>query len=380
MKRLKLILKQIAATIIAVPLLLLLMLAINQQTAGDSRPFLQWPEPQLDNINIYGEQAHFSLFEGFGQTVQLAGSGFRTNIAPMVYINRGLHLGLLPAGNFQLYAADLPISAPQDFWLEGYTITRGGLNNHYLFYSYNGRLRLSIRVVDELPPGVYDIIIDPGHGGNEWGASAFGRIEKYENMKASLYMKELFERHGLRVALVRHGDYSPGQPDAPGNAINPYIVGGRMDLIYSSQANYLISNHLNASPRGALRGWQLYSSVRADKAWQRAIGAEFDALGHIANDSFHSFGRHGIFKRFSQDNPATNTDFYFILRESGGNLTGVRRFNEAFPDRDLRHGVEAILVEYVFIDNRADLAYWDANWQALVEAVVRGSLEYWQVD
>ena len=376
MKRL---LRKFVAILLGTLILLFVLIITNQQTAGDFRFFMRWPEPRLYSLNIYGEHVHFRLHSNFGQDVQIANSSHRFNFGPAAYINQGLHLATLPAGDYHLYAAGLAILAPADTWLEGFTITRGGLNNHYIFYAANGRLQLSIRVVDQLPPGVYDIIIDPGHGGNNWGASAFGRIEKDEVLMASLYMKELFEQRGLRVALTRYGDYVPGQPGVAGDAVNPYVVDGRVDRIYQSRAKYLISNHLNGSPTGTFRGWQLYSSVHADEGWQRAIGAEFDAMGHTANDDFPAFGRHGIFKRYSQDNPETGRDFYYILRETGGNMTGSPRFKEAFPDRDLRHGIEAILVEYLFLNNRADLAYWDDYWQELVEAVVEGSSNYWRL-
>jgi hypothetical protein len=39
-----------------------------------------------------------------------------------------------------------------------------------------------------------------------------------------------------------------------------------------------------------------------------------------------------------------------------------------------------MLVEYLFLDNPADMEYWDENWQGLVEAVVKGCLRYWGIE
>ncbi|MCL1905455.1 MAG: N-acetylmuramoyl-L-alanine amidase [Clostridiales bacterium] len=338
-----------------------------------------WAEPRLDNIYIYGENAHFSLEPGYGEDVLLIKEKGRLYCRPAAYINRGLYLPELESGLYRLYAADLSVLAPKDFELTGYTITRGGQNLFYSFYSEKGRLVLSVEAVSALPEEVFDVIIDAGHGGDNSGATRRGREEKEENLRSSLYMAELFRAAGLKAALTRKTDEIPGQPGVAEADIDPYVEQGRVYLAYSTQAKYYISNHLNASAKADLRGWQLFRSVQADEAWQLAISAAFTCYGHPPNNSYPRLGEAGIYRRYSQDNEETGSDYYYILRETGGELSRPRNFSAAYPGMDLRRGAEGILVEYLFFDNSADLEYWDENWQGLVEAVADGCLRYWGI-
>ncbi|MCL1975025.1 MAG: N-acetylmuramoyl-L-alanine amidase [Firmicutes bacterium] len=338
-----------------------------------------WAEPFLDNIYIYGENVHFTLEPGFGEDVLLINKQTRRYFRPSVYANQGLYLPELEDGVYRIYASDLSIQAPKDFELSGYTITRSGQNLHYRFLCEQERLVLYVDCALALPEEVFDIIIDAGHGGDNNGATRRGRLEKEENLRASLYMAELFKAAGLKAALTREGDYIPGQPGVAEADIDPYVMGGRVYLAYSTQAKYYISNHLNASTRQAMQGWQLYRSVQADAGWQQAVAANFISFGHTPNDNFKSFGTEGIYRRYSQDNENTGSDYYYILRETGGKLTKPRSFIKVHPEIDLRQGAEGLLVEYLFLDNTDDLDYWDENWRGLVEAVADGCLTYWGV-
>ena len=47
---------------------------------------------------------------------------------------------------------------------------------------------------------------------------------------------------------------------------------------------------------------------------------------------------------------------------------------------ELAQGAEALLLEYMFLDNAGDAQYWKDNWKELVAAVAAGSAEYWQLD
>ncbi|MCL1817274.1 MAG: N-acetylmuramoyl-L-alanine amidase [Clostridiales bacterium] len=338
-----------------------------------------WLEPELDDIYIHGENAHFTLLPGFGEDVLLVDGDTRFYCRPADFINQGFYLPKLSNGLYRVYAEDLCVLAPGDFEFSGYTITRGGENLFYRFYSEMGRLILSVASVNSLPEEVFDIIIDAGHGGSNNGATRRNHFEKDENLRSSLYMAQLFRQAGLKAALTRDDDIIPGQIGVAEADIDPYVRDGRVYQAYSTHAKYYISNHLNASTRAALRGWQLYRSVQANDGWQQAVSAVFDSFGHQPNNDFTSFGTNGIYRRYSQDDPASQSDYYYILRETGGIKTKPRNFATAHPEIDLRIGAESLLVEYLFLDNPPDFEYWEENWQGLVEAVVAGSLRYWGI-
>lgn len=50
---------------------------------------------------------------------------------------------------------------------------------------------------------MYKVVLDPGHGGYDSGATGFGLLEKDLNLKESLYLKAELERCGISVGLTR---------------------------------------------------------------------------------------------------------------------------------------------------------------------------------
>ena len=73
-------------------------------------------------------------------------------------------------------------------------------------------------------------------------------------------------------------------------------------------------------------------------------------------------------------------DSYFILRETGGYALAPYRY-KGYNDEmkaQLRRGAEGILLEYLFLDNRSDMVFWDLHYRELVEAAVNSCCSYWQ--
>ena len=118
----------------------------------------------------------------------------------------------------------------------------------------------------------------------------------------------------------------------------------------------------------------------ADSSWAEAVAERFAAQHGYANNS--NLGRvgNGLYQRWARDNYHTGRDYYFILRETGGAALAPYRYQvhrNASTDR-LRRGAEGILLEYLFLDNRADMAYWELHYRELVAAAVNGCCAYWQ--
>ena len=83
----------------------------------------------------------------------------------------------------------------------------------------------------------YKIVIDPGHGGDDPGASGNGIIEKDLTLKISEYMYDLFEERGIPVAITRTTD----------ETVNPTERVERILAPFGSGRNVIvISNHINA--------------------------------------------------------------------------------------------------------------------------------------
>lgn len=81
------------------------------------------------------------------------------------------------------------------------------------------------------------VVIDPGHGGEDPGASANGIIEKDYTLKISKYMADRLTDLGIDNALTRDSDVSLDSTTRPKTAQSLFGTGN--DVI-------LVSNHINA--------------------------------------------------------------------------------------------------------------------------------------
>lgn len=85
------------------------------------------------------------------------------------------------------------------------------------------------------------IVIDPGHGGKDGGASGNGIIEKEMTLDISKYMFDRFKELGVPVEMTRNTDVELTSANRPGIALDAY--GNNKDVI-------ILSNHINAGGRG----------------------------------------------------------------------------------------------------------------------------------
>ena len=83
----------------------------------------------------------------------------------------------------------------------------------------------------------YKIVIDPGHGGSDPGASGNGIVEKNLNLDISKYMFDRFRELGVPVSITRSDDSTLSPSDRVKKILGFY--GDDPSVI-------VISNHINA--------------------------------------------------------------------------------------------------------------------------------------
>lgn len=83
------------------------------------------------------------------------------------------------------------------------------------------------------------IVIDPGHGGSDPGATGNNIIEKDLNLEISKYMYNRFKELGIPVKLTRDSDIDLTPSNRPQKILDQF--GNSGDVI-------VISNHINAGP------------------------------------------------------------------------------------------------------------------------------------
>ena len=178
------------------------------------------------------------------------------------------------------------------------------------------------------------VVIDPGHGGEDPGASANGIVEKDYTLLISQYMADRLTELGIDNALTRDSDVTLDSTTRPKTAQSLFGTGN--DVI-------LVSNHINA---GGGDGAEIIYALRNSDNLSSKIASEFIKSGQ------------NVRKYYQRRLPSNSSkDYYYMLRETPNN--------------------ESIIVEYGFLDSTGDdVNQIKNNWQNLAEAVVRALADY----
>ena len=133
---------------------------------------------------------------------------------------------------------------------------------YYTMSSVGNRIEISseheyptmqMEVAQNRDSDVYDVVIDPGHGGYDAGAIGIDDYcERDFTLPLSLKIKEKLEAAGLKVALTRDND---------DNLLEPYGEDGRIARVCKTHAKYMISVHMNSMGAGGL---EIYTASGID--------------------------------------------------------------------------------------------------------------------
>ncbi len=141
----------------------------------------------------------------------------------------------------------------------------------------------SIMSMDEFSraaTGDMTICLDPGHGGSDSGANAFGQKESALTLKIANYCKEELAKYDVNVVMTRTTDTRPSE-----NAAQDLI--NRVMTAKKAGASYIISIHLNSAASTSAHGAEVYfpntsgnASLSSNgQAMAKAIQSQLVALG-----------------------------------------------------------------------------------------------------
>ena len=132
------------------------------------------------------------------------------------FINDGINLDKLKTGKYIMLLHDTVnnkyynlINKTNYHDNEYYTITKDNKNNLITFKEevFNTSNYWTIEIKEEkLPDDVYDIVLDPGHGGIDTGAGNGKYHETTFTLDYAKTLKEELEKEGLKVKLTREVD------------------------------------------------------------------------------------------------------------------------------------------------------------------------------
>ena len=180
---------------------------------------------------------------------------------------------------------------------------------------------------------VRKVIIDPGHGGTDAGATGNNLLEKDYNLLISKYMYDRFKELGIPVAITRDSDTTLSPTDRVNTILNKF--GNSSDVI-------LISNHVNS---GGGEGAEVVYALRNKDTLAKNILNNIGTTGQTTRKYYQ--------RRLPSD---TSKDYYFIHRNTGN--------------------LEPLIVEYGFIDNTKDVEFLKENYKELAEAVISAVANY----
>ena len=103
------------------------------------------------------------------------------------------------------------------------------------------------------------VIIDPGHGGLDGGASTEdGVLEKHLNLAVANKLKALFECAGVDVVMTRYSDVMLASPDSDHKKRDD--LNARLHIAEDYENCIFISIHMNKFPVEKYSGMQVYYS------------------------------------------------------------------------------------------------------------------------
>ncbi len=268
--------------------------------------------------------------------------------------------------------------------IEYYTITKNGQNNkieikfdkHERNDELINYMEISVKQ-SKLPKDVYDIVIDPGHGGSDTGAQYNGFDEADLTLKFAKQVKEKLENLGLKVKITRDGTESKENFGTR----TVYDENGRVNIVGKSKAKYVISIHLNSIEKpNSESGVEVYAPSKINLNLAKAFA---DNIVKYAKTSYStlepSYKKYdGVYVRTYQEseieqnrreaeeggykpyNVTTDTPYLYMLRETGGIATGayVDGRNKSYGTNNFYNsniGVEAYLLELGYINNSEDM-------------------------
>lgn len=216
--------------------------------------------------------------------------------------------------NYQVVSGDNLWSIAQRFGTTMEEIIRiSGLASNLI---YPGQV---LKIPGQAPQVLKTIVIDPGHGGHDYGAVFGARRESDDNLRLALAVQRLLQDQGLNVIMTRSSD--------------TFIsLSERSEISNRNKADLFVSIHRDASTNKAKNGAANYVSTTASS---NTVQYAFDVLDEIVNAGVQS--NRGVLREYFA--ASRNTIAPVMILEMGF-ITNVRD-NELF-DQNINAYTSAI--------------------------------------
>ena len=173
------------------------------------------------------------------------------------------------------------------------------------------------------------VVVDPGHGGWDNGASWEGRLEKDDNLKLGLHVRDKLIAQGVPVLMTRDSDV--------------YVtLADRASMANEAGADLFVSLHRNSYPE------QIPTAIGVENYIY--LTAPEEPTGRAAQLVLDSVVQVGV----QADRGVSRGDYYVLRRTQ----------------------MPAMLLEMGFINNDIDNQLFDEHLVDYAGAIVRGIMQY----
>ncbi|WP_418583292.1 RICIN domain-containing protein [Holdemanella porci] len=170
--------------------------------------------------------------------------------------------------------------------------------------------------------GGMTICLDPGHGGSDSGATAFGAKESDLTLKIAQYCKEELSKYDVNVVMTRTTDTRLSEEAA-------MDLKNRVEVAKKAGASYFISIHINSATNSAAKGAEVYYP---NTSGNKNLSSNGQNLAKAIQSQLAALGLYdrGIKIRNYTDgttssNPnSSDQDYYGVIRYAKqANITGL---------------------------------------------------------
>ena len=385
-------------------LLLLIALAVGgyfiyKFKFTDEIPKLDVEEEKIDinKLFIYGN--HFNLSGNVGSAKNLKlvlYNGefleYNVNVNNDTFnlsdnINEGIILEDIPIGKYYLFLRSKYYNDKDEELYRYYVLnnttdyketvyyTFSNIDNKIVINSDDEYGTLVFKVEKNTDDGVYDVVIDPGHGGRDGGAHVDNYHEADFTLKYAEELKKKMEEYGMKVKLTHTAGELSNNEKMP-----DYGKNGRAVIGHEVNAKYVLSIHMNSNAYSSVHGLEVYAPVNINYDFAENIvrniiyGVDINYSSNRTNkvmDGVYSrkFTEKDIESSIEEAKEndklpydiTTESNYYYMIRETGGIMTGayVDNRNEpkfpANPYYKSNVGCEAYLLELGYLTNSGDL-------------------------
>ncbi|MBQ2873362.1 MAG: N-acetylmuramoyl-L-alanine amidase [Bacilli bacterium] len=377
----------------------------------DKIPVLTMEEElvNVDNLYIYGTHLNIEgsysftdtpelvLYNGEFISYKLNNLEGKFNVSELV--NDGIYLDEIPTGDYYLFLRTTYTKDEEEKY-KYYSLKNNSeyqTTTYYTMSSYDKKIvidneesypTMMMHVSDNNDDNVYDIVIDPGHGGMDGGASKNGYKETDFTLDIANKLKAKLTDYGFTVKLT----HEEGQLSS-NDRLEEYGVHGRAVIPREVNAKYMFSIHLNSNNSAYVSGLEVYTAKNINYDFAKllvnnittksGLGYSNNKVNKVFNSIYtRNFTENDIkssLEGYEKNNLeaydiTTNSNYYYIIRETGGIVTGAYVDDRnasiiANPYVNSNVGTETYLLELGYLSNQSNLNNMINNMNKYVDGI-----------